>query len=102
MSIPATVIVRGSAFTMAIAFVIVTLESWGTENDDCGRDLRLYRDRRRIGRMRRGGTAERIRTLARAAPRSRRARQQSVDPYPARLHQDFYESARQLDVRDRA
>ena len=40
--------------------------------------------------------------LSRAAAGSRRAGQQSVDPHSARLHQDVYRPAGQLDVRQRA
>ena len=48
------------------------------------------------------GASQRGRPLPRAAARGRAQGQLSLDPHPARLPQDVQQSARQLDVRERA
>ena len=63
--------------------------------------LRLHRHRRRFGRLRRRGAAQRIRAISRAAAGGRRQGPQSLDPHPDGLLPGLRQSARQLDVRKR-
>ena len=63
---------------------------------------RFHRDRRRVGRVRGRGPAQRRPGDPGAPPRGRRRGQEPLDPHPARLWQDLCRPHGQLVLRDRA
>ena len=67
-----------------------------------GGNLRLHRDRRRLGRLRGGRAAFGVGPLPGAAARSRPARQLSLDPHSRRLPQALHARHLQLEIRERA